>query len=88
MIDFQTTHDKVGSPDENSREHEFKVPNRLLSEIKVVLNRMQLTSEPEQIVSNDYRAHSNPPSLSHAIEGGDKFRYMQELPKDILFYPN
>jgi len=46
MIDFQTTHEKVGSQDENSREHEFKVPNGLLSEIKVVLNWMQLISEP------------------------------------------
>jgi len=27
MIDFQTAHDKLGSQDENSREHEFKVPN-------------------------------------------------------------
>jgi len=46
MIDFQTAHAKLGSQDENSREHEFKVPNWLLSEIKDVSYWMQLKSEP------------------------------------------
>ena len=27
MIDIQTAHDKLGSQDGNSREHEIKVPN-------------------------------------------------------------
>jgi len=33
---MQTTRDKVGSRNENSREHVFKVPQRLLSENKDV----------------------------------------------------
>jgi len=27
MVDIQTAHDKLGSQDGNSREHEIKVPN-------------------------------------------------------------
>ena len=36
MVDSQTIHDKVGSQNENSREHVFKVPTNRLSEIKEV----------------------------------------------------
>jgi len=44
MIDIQTTHDKVGSRDENSREHVLRFPKGLLSEIKDVLYNIQLLS--------------------------------------------
>jgi len=36
IVDIQTVHEKVDSRDENSREHEFKVPKQYLSEIKAV----------------------------------------------------
>ena len=42
LIGIQTTHDKVGSQDGNSREHVLRSQNRLLSEIKEVLPSMQL----------------------------------------------
>jgi len=35
MVDFQTAHAKLGSPDENSREHEFKVPNDDLVKLRM-----------------------------------------------------
>jgi len=36
MLDSQTIHDKVGSRNENSREHAFKVPKNRFSENKEV----------------------------------------------------
>jgi len=44
MVDIQTAHEKVGSRDENSREHEFKVPKKYFSEIKEVNILKQLWS--------------------------------------------
>ena len=46
FIDSQTIHDKVGSRDENSREHMFKVPKYRLSENKEVFLCWQLFNSP------------------------------------------
>jgi hypothetical protein len=42
---MQTTHDKVGSQNENSREHVLRFPKWLLSEIKDVVFYIQHWSE-------------------------------------------